>query len=158
MKIKSVAVNNRKKAFEVKTSSKSFLFPYAKLEYKPSSKNKMMKAFVDKEFGREAFTYVLESGQEGTVHIDHILEYNEDPSYLRDILLYKLTLEAQSRVEKSYLSRREIIRRLGTSAAQFYRLLDQTNYRKSVDQMLLLLYVLDCEFDLIVKNRAASVA
>jgi len=158
MKIKGVTVNNSKKMFEVKTSSKSYLFPYAKLEYKPSSKNKIIEVFVDKEFGREAFTYVLESGQEGTVHIDHVLEYNDDPTYLRDLLLYKLTLEAQSRVKKSSLSRREIIRRLGTSAAQFYRLLDQTNYRKSIDQMLSLLYVLDCEFDLIVKDRVATVA
>lgn len=158
MKIKGVTVNNSKKMFEVKTSSKSYLFPYAKLEYKPSSKNKIIEVFVDEEFGREAFTYVLESGQEGTVHIDYVLEYNDDPSYLRDLLLYKLTLEAQSRVKKSSLSRREIIRRLGTSAAQFYRLLDQTNYRKSMDQMLSLLYVLDCEFDLIVKDRVATVA
>jgi hypothetical protein len=158
VKIKNVTLNNRKKAFEVKTSSKHFLFPYAKLEYKPSSKNKIVEVFVDKEFGREAFTYVLESDQEGTVHIDHVLEYNEDPSHLRDLLLYKLTLEAQNRVRKSPLSRREIIRRLGTSAAQFYRLLDQTNYRKSIDQMLLLLQVLDCEFELIVKDRVTAMS
>jgi hypothetical protein len=50
-----------------------------------------------------------------------------------------LTLEAQKRVGASALSRREIIRRLRTSAAQFYRLLDQTNYRKSVDQLVSLL-------------------
>jgi len=43
------------------------------------------------------------------------------------------------------LPRREIIRRLGTSASQFYRLLDQTNYKKSVDQVLALLNVLGCE-------------
>ena len=42
------------------------------------------------------------------------------------------------------------VRRLGTSAAQLYRLLDQTNYRKSVDQVLNLLHVLDCDVDLIV--------
>jgi hypothetical protein len=158
VKIKNVTLNNRKKAFEVKTSSRDFLFPYARLVYKPSSKNKIIEVFVDKEFGREAFTYVLESGQEGTVHIDHVLEYNDDPSHLRDLLLYKLTLEAQNRVRKSPLSRREITRRLGTSATQFYRLLDQTNYRKSIDQMLLLLQVLDCEFELIVKDRVTAMA
>lgn len=156
MKIKKVTENNRKKAFEVETYSKHFLFPYAKLEHKPSNKNKIVKVFIDKELGREAFTYVLESGQEGTVHIDHVLEYNEDPSYLRDLILYKLTLEAQRRVEKSALSRREIIRRLGTSASQFYRLMDQSNYKKSIDQILFLLHVLDCEVNLVVKDRASS--
>ena len=69
------------------------------------------------------------------------------------MLLYKLTLEAQKRVERSHLSRRELIRRLGTSATQFYRLLDQTNYRKSMGQLLSLLHVLDCDVDFIVKDR-----
>jgi hypothetical protein len=68
--------------------------------------------------------------------------------------LYKLTIEAQKRVDQSALSKREIIRRLGTSATQLYRLLDQTNYRKSVDQMLLLLCVLDCVVDLAVRTRS----
>jgi hypothetical protein len=75
--------------------------------------------------------------------------------YLRDLLLYKLTLEAQKRVASSRLSRREIIRRLGTSAAQFYRLLDQTNYRKSIDQLLSLLHVLDCDVEIIVRAKSA---
>ena len=96
--------------------------------------------YVDKELGRESFTYMLESGKEGTVHIEQVLEYNQDPSYLRDALLYKLTIEVQKRVKASPLSKREIIRRLGTSATQLYRLLDQTNYRKSVDQLLSLLH------------------
>ncbi|HEX9822046.1 MAG TPA: helix-turn-helix domain-containing protein [Methylomirabilota bacterium] len=55
----------------------------------------------------------------------------------------------------SPLSRRELIRRLGTSATQFYRLLDQTNYRKSVDQLLSLLQILDCEVTLVVRPKTA---
>jgi hypothetical protein len=58
-------------------------------------------------------------------------------------------------VARSALSRRELIRRLRTSPAQFYRLLDQTNYKKSVDQLLNLLRILDCDIDLIVRERAA---
>jgi hypothetical protein len=91
----------------------------------------------------------------GTVHVEQVLEYNQDPEHLRDLLLYKLTVEAQKRVAGSALSRREIIRRLGTSPAQFYRLLDQTNDRKSIDQVLNLLHVLDCDVDLIVRARSA---
>jgi len=70
-------------------------------------------------------------------------------------LLYALTLEAQKRLAWSPLSRREIIRRLGTSPAQFYRLLDQTNYDKSVDRLVALLQALDCEVALTVRARPA---
>ena len=109
----------------------------------------------DAEAGREAFTYVLDSGRSGTVHVEQVLEYNQDPSYLRNRLLYRLTIEAQKRASASPLSKREIMRRLGTSAAQLYRLLDQTNYRKSVDQVLALLQVLNCEVDLVVRTKTA---
>ncbi len=91
----------------------------------------------------------------GNHQVEQVLEYNQDPGYLRNLLLYRLTLEAQKRVEGSPLSKREIIRRLGTSATQFYRLLDQTNYRKSVDQVLNLLQVLDCDVDLVVRAKSA---
>lgn len=99
---------------------------------------------------------MLESGKEGTVHSEQVLEYNQDPHYLRDTLLYKLTIEAQKRVKASPLSKREIIRRLDTSATQLYRLLDQTNYSKSIDQLLSLLHVLNCEVDLQVRIKASS--
>lgn len=153
MKIKKVSQNNRKKAFEVATYSQVYLFPYAKLQIPPSRANPIARVYVDKELNNEAFTFELESGDEGTVHIDHVLEYNRDPRYMRDLLLYKLTLAAQDRVKDSSLSKRELIRRLGTSPAQFYRLLDQTNYKKSIDQLMALLHILDCEVDLVIKKK-----
>ena len=155
MKIRSVKVNNRKRQFEISTYSKRLPFPYAKAEPAPTADDPVIQAVVDKELAREGFVFTLQSGREGTVHVEQVLEYNQDPAYLRDLLLYKLTLEAQKRVEASPLSKREITRRLGTSAAQFYRLLDQTNYRKSVDQVLNLLHVLDCDVDLIVRAKSA---
>lgn len=156
MKIQSVTHNNRKRAFQVKASNKTFQLPYSKVDPQPSPDDPIIRLYVDKELGREGFTYVLESGKEGTVHSEQVLEYNQDPHYLRDALLYKLTIAAQKRVETSSLSKREIIRRLGTSATQFYRLLDQTNYRKSVDQLLSLLHVLDCDVDLLVRTKTTS--
>jgi len=153
VKIKTVKHDNRKKAFEVATARKRYWFPYAKLEVRPSRENPVKRVYIDDELGREAFTYELQSGEQGTVHIDHVLEYNRDPRSMRDLLLYKLTLVAQERVQSSPLSTRELIRRLGTSPAQFYRLLDQTNYTKSIDQLLALLSVLDCDVDLVVKKR-----
>lgn len=68
---------------------------------------------------------------------------------------YKLTLEAQWRVAESRLGKREIIRRLGTSASPFYRILDQTDYSKSVDQVLCLLSVLDCRIQFVVHAKRA---
>jgi Cro/C1-type HTH DNA-binding domain len=88
--------------------------------------------------------------------VEQVLKYNQDPSHLRDLLLCRLTLEAQKRVAESPLSKREIVRRLGTSAAQLYRLLDQTNYRKSVDQVLALLQVLNCDVDLVVLTKPCA--
>ncbi len=158
MKVRGVKFNNRRKAFEIRASTKYLIFPFAKVDPRPTADDPIAQVFMDKELGGEVFTYVLESGREGTVHIEQVLEYNQDPDYLRDLLLYKLTLEAQERVEASPLSKREIIRRLGTSAAQFYRLLDQTNYRKSVDQLLSLLHVLECDVDLVVRAKRASLA
>ena len=40
------------------------------------------------------------------------------------------------------MSKRELIRALGTSPAQLYRLLDPTNYSKSMGQMMALLHLL----------------
>jgi hypothetical protein len=57
------------------------------------------------------------------------------------------------RTAVSGVAKREIIRRLGTSAAPLYRLLEQTNCRKSVGQVLPLLQVLDCEVDLVVRAK-----
>ena len=156
MKIQSVRCNNRKKAFQVKVSKGILLLPYSKVDPRPSSRDPIATVRVDRELGGEGFTYVLESGKEGTVHSEQVLEYNQDPHYLRDTLLYKLTIEAQKRVKGSPLSKREIIRRLGTSATQLYRLLDQTNYSKSIDQLLSLLHVLDCDVDLQVRVKTAS--
>jgi hypothetical protein len=155
MKIRSVKINNKRKVFEVNTSSNKYFFPYTKSDPAPTSHNPVTRVYVDKEIGSEGLSYELASGDTGTIHIEQVLEYNNDPHYLRDQLLYKLTLEAQRRVAASPLSKREIIRRLGTSATQFYRLLDQTNYTKSVDQLVSLLQTLDCEVDLLVRAKSA---
>jgi hypothetical protein len=153
MKIRTVRANNRKKAFELEAAKKEFHFPYSKATPRPNTADPIVDLFVDDELGREGFTYVLKSGREGSVHMEQVLDYNKDPKYLRDAMLYTLTLEAQKRVTASRLSKREIIRRLRTSATQFYRLLDQANYRKSVDQLLSLLHVLDCTVDLKVRPK-----
>ena len=155
MKITSVAANGRRRMFQVDVRGQICGFPYAKCEPHPSGTDPVVEVFVDPELANEAFTFRLKSGAEGSVHVEQVLDSNKDPSYLRDMLVYRLTLVAQKRVAESPLSKRELIRRLGTSPAQLYRLLDQTNYAKSVDQMLRLLNVLDCEVDLVVRAKSA---
>ena len=154
MRIKSIRCDNRRKAFEVATRGKTYWFPYAKLRRRPSRENPITAVAVDEDLAGEAFTYELASGEEDSVHVEQVLDYNRDPRYMRDLLLYKLTLVARERAQNSPLSKRELIRRLGTSPAQLYRLLDPTNYTKSIDRLMALLSVLDCEVDLVVrKNR-----
>ena len=155
VKIRSVTANNRQKAFVMMAGGKTYRLPYAKVDPRPGAGDPVVEVTVDPELGREGFTFRLASGRQGSVHIDQVLDYCQDPSYLRDLLLYKLTLEARRHIDDAGLSRREIIRRLRTSPAQLYRLLDQTNYRKSIDQMLLLLAVLDCDVGLIVRAKTA---
>ena len=157
MKIRRATVNNRKGQLELTVrSGKVFPVPYTKLDPRPTAKNRIRTAYIDKELGREAVTYVLESGAGGSVHIDHALEYNEDPSYLAELLIHKLTVEARRRVGRSGLSRRELARRLGTSVPQLYRLLDPANMRKSLGQLVSLLHLLDCDVDLVVNPRSAA--
>ena len=156
MKIRNVEANNRKAEFRVVTySGKAYVFPYVKAHPQPASDDKVADAYVDQELAKEAFTYVLESGDEGSIHLDQVLEYNDDPTYLGDLLTYQLTVEARRRIEESGLSRREVARRLKTSVPQLYRLLDTTNTRKSINQLVSLLQVLNCSVDLVVTDKDA---
>ncbi len=157
MKIRSVKSNNRKKEFSVVTySGAEYSFPYCETEPGPTAEDRIEDVSVDKELGKEAFTYFLKSGKEGTVHIEQVLEYNEDPKYLADLLTYKLSLEAQRCIDHSDLSRRQMAKRLKTSVPQLYRLLDPSNTRKSMTQLVALLHILNCDVDLVVKKRPAA--
>jgi len=156
VKITSVKANNRRRAFEVMCAKGEFTFPYEKADPRPTRDDPIIELFVDPEVGNEGFSYILASGADGCVLLDWVFDYNEEPGYMRDLLLYNLTIQALHRLEATRISKREIIRRLGTSPAQFYRLIDPTNYRKSVDKMLSLLQVLGCEVDLVVRDRRSA--
>jgi hypothetical protein len=153
VRIESVRLNNRRRAFELATPRGVFAYPYAKADPSPTASDPVAEFFIDEELAGEAVTYRLASGREGFVHVEMAFDYNREPAYMRDLLLHRLTIEAQDRLAASGLSHREVIRRLGTSPAQFYRLLDQTNYRKSVDKVLALLQALDCDVELVVTAR-----
>ena len=91
MKIRSVEMNNRKNELTVTTWSNAvYVFPYSEADPCPKPDNRIKKLFVDKELGSEAFTYLLESGEQGSVHIEQVLEYNDDPAYLAELLIYSM--------------------------------------------------------------------
>ena len=157
MKIRNISANTRKSEFSIVTrAGAEYSFPFSKADPRPNADDPIEDLFVDKELGNEAFTYVLRSGKEGSVHIEQVLEYNEDPKYLADLLTYRLSVEAQKRLESSELSRRQLASRLKTSVPQLYRLLDPTNTSKSMKQLVTLLHILDCDVDVIVKKKDAA--
>ena len=155
MKIRSVLANRRLQAFEIETSRGCYTYPFAKVGLVRETP-RVAEVYVDEELGGEAFTYRLDSGEEDSVHVEQVLDYNQNPEYLKELLLYKLSLEAQKGVEVSGVSKRELARRLGTSPSQLYRLLDPTNSAKSVGQMLALLHLVGREVDVVVKPRPVS--
>lgn len=155
MTIQRVTADGRRRAFLVRCRRGTYVFPYAKLDLKPTKADPILTVVVDPEVARQGFTYRLSSGREGTVLLDQVLDYNKDPRFVRDMLVYQLSCTAQTRVAESGLGTRELARRLNTSPAQVYRLLDQTNTRKSVDQLLRLFAVLDCDVSVDVRPRGA---
>ncbi len=154
MKIKKILLNNRKKTFEIYAEKDYYEYPYSQLHLLHTEQNLISETFIDKELDREGFICRLKSGKEVTIHLDQVLEYNKDPEYLRQMLLYKLTLKAQKLLKEKKVSKREIIRHLNTSPTQFYRLMDQTFYHKTIDQMVKLLNALDCLVELEFKKVA----
>lgn len=157
MKIQRIKSDNRKKEFKLVTEAGGeFTFPYTQAVPQPTPDDRLAEVSIDDELGHEAFTYRLQSGREGSVHLEQVLDYNEEPGYLANLLLYRLTLEAARCIEASRLSRRQVARQLHTSVPQLYRLLDPTNSSKSMKQLVALLHVLGCDVDVIVRQRKAA--
>ena len=137
-----VTINTRKKFIEISTKEKSYTLPFALLRLKPTSANPIVDIYVDSELGNEGITYSVKSGEEDSLHLDDFLEYHRDPDYVRRDLLYKLSLEAQKAVTDAEISISELARRLETSRAQINRLLEPSNYQKTIDQVMKVLSVL----------------
>jgi hypothetical protein len=153
MKILRVFSNARKKCFVVETKSGIYEFPYSNLKLKPLKNNLIVEVFADREVQSKAFTYRLEDGKEDSILLEEVLHFNKDPEILRKHLLYKLTLEAQKELINLKLTKRALSRRLNISPSHLYRLLDQTFYGKTVDQMIKVLLALGREVEF--QTRAA---
>src|SRR6185503_8580093 len=102
--IHSVIPNNRTRAFDVVIGTQRYSYPFAKADPAPTSEDPVKSLEIDRECARHIFNYYLASGKDGWVHSEMVLEYNRDPAFLRDNLLYNLTIQAQEAIEKSPLS------------------------------------------------------
>lgn len=151
-KIEAVSVNRRKKAFEIQVGSDVLVYAFSRADPPPSMQDPVHSVTVYDIFGGE-IRYMLASGRMGVVRLEEVLHHNRDPDHHRRVLLSQLAMEARNRIWTGSLSKREVIRRLGTSASQLSRLLDPSNERKSLDGMVALLYALDCELEIVVRAR-----
>jgi len=156
LKIKSVQYNNRRKVFTLDTEKGEMEFPYTCAEPRPVQGNYVREAYVDPELGEEGFSYRLQSGEEGSVHGDSVLEQNQDPDYLSELMLYNLTLALRQTIEESPLSKREIIRKSKISPPQFYRLINPANSRKSAGQIFRILYALNHDVEFSIRERKST--
>jgi len=156
VKIRSVRSDARRRAFAVAVGRSVLEFPWTQVEFVPSAKDPVVEVGPDPELGNEGFTYLLKSGAEGTVHIDHVFRFVRDPEYQRRDLLYSLTNEALDALAASGRAKRSVARQLGTSLAQVARLLDPANARKSLDEMVRLLAALGRRLDVHVEELRAS--
>lgn len=160
MIIREVKFDTRRKLIEVDTRKGTFSLPFLRLELIPTPENPIKKVYVDKELGKQGVTYVLESGDERTLHLDAFLDYNHEPDFMRNLAVFGLTTQCLQIVKRSRLSKRKIARKLNISETQLKRLLDTTNYKKTIDQMLKLIASLNhwVEFSVIPCDRKKSAA
>ncbi len=157
LKVLSVTTNYHRRCFELETRERTYTFPFAKLPHDINASKRVTSVYSDPKLANEGFTYELESGETESVLLDEVLYYHADPAILNDLFLFDLTCEVHKALEGSRLSKRELIRRLGTSSSQFYRLLDTTNYAKSAGQMISLLHLLGKSVNVSVRPRSEGV-
>ena len=147
MKIKRVFAHEKKKCFIVQAGSRSYEVPFSTFEHGPSRRDPLISVSVDREIGGMGFTFHLRSGRTDTMLLEQVLEMHHDPEIARKRTLYDLTCLADEIVQNSTITKRAIARRLGCTPTHLYRLLDQTFYGKTIDQMIKLLSVLGVELE-----------
>ena len=143
----------RKKAFVVHLGQRKLLYPFALLTPRPSISDRMVRSFGDEKLGQEAIWYVLQSGKQGLLSAEQVLTFYREPSDVKAMVLWQLTLAAMEHIQHTGLSRRQILRRMRTSSAQLDRILDASNMRKTVDGVLALLEVLGYEVEVTVRRK-----
>jgi hypothetical protein len=143
----------RARAFIVHLGPRKLLYPFALLSPQPSIKDRFVRSFGDEKLGQQAIWYVLQSGKQGFLSAEQVLTFYREPSDVKALVLWQLTLAAIEHLKQTGLSRRQILRRMRTSAAQLDRILDASNVHKTVDSVLALLEVLGYEVEVTVRPK-----
>lgn len=150
-KFKLVRFNNKKKVFHLTyTSGLEIECPYSAL----SIDKNIIDAGPDKEVGNHCFYFVLEDGEKDYITFDQPLYIIRHPDYVREEVLYNLTLELQKIIALKKIPKRELARRLNTSVTQVNRLLDQTNYKKDLSRLIEIATIIGYEFNWTLKKAA----
>ena len=148
---RKVAFDNRKKVFYLEyTSGLHVECPYSAL----GIRDKVVAVAPDRESGRHSFYFVLTNGKKEFVPFDQPLYVVQNPEYVKQNTLYKVTKQLNEFIEKEKVSKRELARRLGTSMSQLSRLLDTANYKKELSRLIELAAMLNYEFKWAFKRAA----
>lgn len=128
--------------------------PFGKLMTPPSKENPIESVWIEPEMAELGVSYKLKNGQVDSVPLEAFLDFNKDPEFIREMELHRLSLLALKAVKKSGISKNELCRMMNTSMSQLLRLLDPTNYSKSLDQMVKLFTLLGHEVKIDVPDVA----
>ena len=152
--ITCVYANYRSRALVVHLGQHKLLYPFALLDPQPSTWDRYVRCYDDERTGPTTVHYVLESGGQGRLTAEQVLDFHREPSHVKSRVLETLTMAASERIQYTGLSKRQIFKRLRTSRAQLDRILDTKNVRKSVDSVLAVLEVLGYEVEVtVIKKR-----
>jgi hypothetical protein len=150
-KFRSVQFNNRKKVFHlIYTSGLEVDCPYSAI----SVKKNVVEAGPDKEVGNHSFYFILEDGYTGYVPYDQPLHIINHPDYVKEEIMWRVTIQLRDVIASKNISKREIARRMNTSVTQINRLLDQTNYNKDLSRLIEMAAIIGYEFDWSLRKAA----
>ena len=117
MKISKVSSNSREEDFSVSIGSDgaTFFLPYSACNPKPSASNPVVEVFVAPKSSSQAFTYVLRSGQRGSVSADRVVSHVErtlvEQMESKSILKREQIMFLRSRIETVGPSLLDFLRR-----------------------------------------------
>ena len=152
VKIRRVAINRRKKTFDVDLGRSRYSIAFARLDPRPTADDPVEEANIDpRSRARGSCTGSRRGPRALCSRIKSSVK--QKIRYLRRILLHRVTVEARDRLTASGICKRGGGPEAGRLSRPALPAARRPNQRKSVDQMLRLLQVLDCGVDLVVRSR-----
>ena len=130
-----VYANHRAQVFVVHLGQRKLQYPFALLDPKPRRWDRFDHYYVDETLGSTAVWYVLQSGKQGLLTAEEVLNYYREPSDVRTRMLCELTYAALEHISSTGFSRSQILKRLHTSPSQLQRILDPSPTTSAINLM-----------------------